>query len=143
MNRSVWAIVALSFVAGALTAIIAQQSLQLFVFEQASAHHQQATASPLPTQPAERAKADAAPESFPEARRACALKAAEALPKIAGLDIKTTRTRTIELSPTQKWNEPVPPIRVELDIAAAGQSATYAYFCGYSSVGAIIQRLAN
>ncbi|WP_375762916.1 hypothetical protein ACE10X_22830 [Bradyrhizobium sp. Pha-3] len=144
MNRTVWAIAALSFVAGVLVTVIAQQSLHLFVLKQASADTaaQLAAASPAPAQPAERPTADPAAESFPEARRACTLKSAEALPKIAGLTIKATRTRTIEVS-AQKWSEPVPPIRVEVDIVAAGQAATYAYFCGYSSVGALIQRLAN
>lgn len=139
MNRSVWAIAALSFVAGVLATVIVQQSLQIFVFKQAG--HAQLAAASAPAQPAERPKVDPPPESFPEAKRACTLKAAEALPKISGLSIKTTRST--ELPPPRDWKDPMPPFRVELDIAAAGQSATYAYLCLYSSVGAVIQRLAN
>jgi hypothetical protein len=85
--------------------------------------------------------APAAPaETFPEARRACTLKAAETLPRIPGLAIKATRTK--EMPRPARWDGP-PPIRVEVDIMAAGQTETYAYLCGDSSAGAVVQRLAR
>jgi hypothetical protein len=46
------------------------------------------------------------------------LKAAETLPRIPGLEIKNSKA-----APASEW------IRVELEIAAAGQTETYSYLC--------------
>jgi hypothetical protein len=103
-----------------------------------------ATAQAVPATIAKPTVQEAPPppaETFPDSRRACTLKAAERLPKIPGLVIKQTRTKVL---PTPaNWKEETPPIRVEVDITAAGQSGTYAYLCGDSRVGTIVQPLAN
>lgn len=125
MNRTASAIAALCFVAGALTLFIAQQAVRLFV-----------------SLPAREIAPNliAVKESYPDSRRACTLRAAEALPKISGLTIKSSRTA--ELPPSANWTG-TPPIGVELDIEAAGQKETYAYLCGDGPSGAVIVRLAK
>jgi hypothetical protein len=73
--------------------------------------------------------------------KACILKAAETLPKIAGLVIKKTRTKVM---PTPaRWPSATPPIVVDVDIVAAGQAETYSYLCAVGDQGAIVQRLAR
>jgi hypothetical protein len=179
MNASGWAIAVLSFIAGALTIIVAQQAIRLAAAPPvlqtriptpaiASPLSKQSAPSPLtgaasPTstppvsspsiQPVPSPSAQAGPppsrqptkadppELFPEANRACTLKAAEDLPKIAGLVVKNTRTMV--LSRPANWKDQTPPFRVEMDIAATGQIETYSYVCIYSSVGALVQRVAN
>lgn len=84
------------------------------------------------------AKADAKTSDDPNAK-ACTLKAAEVLPKISGLEIKGTRT-SIRPMP-QNWSTPVPPILVDVDIVAAGQSETYSYLCATGPAGTVVTRV--
>jgi hypothetical protein len=101
----------------------------------------QAIPAPTPAKPTTQETFTAPAETFPEARRACILKAAEMLPRIPGLVIQQSRTQ--EMTRPARWTGSSPPIRVEVDIIAAGQSGTYAYLCGDSPAGAVVQRLAN
>lgn len=73
--------------------------------------------------------------------RACTLKAAETLPKIPGLTIKNSRTSKRPTPPN--WNSPVPPIKVDVDIFAAGQAETYSYLCITGPSGTAVQRVAD
>lgn len=95
--------------------------------------------SPAKVQPKKKsAKADAKAVEDPNAK-ACTLKAAEVLPKIPGLEIKGTRT-SIRPIP-QNWATPVPPILVDVDIVAAGQSETYSYLCATGPAGTVVTRV--
>lgn len=71
--------------------------------------------------------------------KACALKAAESLPKIPGLVIKGSRT-AVQPQPAN-WSSPVPPIVIDMDIVAAGQNETYSYLCATGPAGTVVQRV--
>lgn len=71
--------------------------------------------------------------------RACTLKAAEMLPKIPGLIIKSSRT-AVQARPAN-WPSPVPPVMVDMDIVAAGQNDTYSYMCATGPAGTIVTRV--
>jgi hypothetical protein len=72
---------------------------------------------------------------------ACILKAAETLPKIAGMQIGKSRATLLPAPQGWQWG---PPIKVEVDWTAAGQAATWAYLCTVGDSGnAVVQRLAN
>lgn len=101
----------------------------------------QPTPTPSPQTTTVREASAPPPETFPDARRACTLKAAERLPHIPGLEIKQTRTRVLPI-PTN-WKQEVPPVRVEVDIFAAGQAGTYAFVCATSQSLTVVQPLAN
>jgi hypothetical protein len=91
---------------------------------------------------AESKKSKVAPPTSPGAQTNCILKAADTLPKIAGM--KIGNTRTTEMPTPAGWQGAGPPLRVELDFVAAGQSATWAYLCAVTATGqAIVQRLAE
>jgi hypothetical protein len=68
----------------------------------------------------------------PASDKACTLKAASMLPRIAGM----------EMPPPAGWTTE-PPIRVEVDFVAAGQKDTWAYLCAMANGTALVQRLAN
>lgn len=73
---------------------------------------------------------------------ACIIKAADALPKIAGMKIGKS-TVTQQPAPPN-WPSPNPPIRVEIEWTAAGQSQRWFYLCAVNVNGtALVQRLAN
>lgn len=71
----------------------------------------------------------------------CILKAAEALPKVAGLIVKKSATRVMP-SPAN-WPGSSPPIVVDVAFTAAGQSDTYSFLCATSANGTFVQRLAK
>ncbi|WP_426615240.1 hypothetical protein [Bradyrhizobium sp. McL0616] len=73
--------------------------------------------------------------------QACILKVADTLPKIAGMNIGKSRTTPMPLP--AGWPGSGPPLRVEIDWSAAGQTATWAYLCAVSLNGVIVQRLAQ
>lgn len=68
----------------------------------------------------------------------CVLKAADALPKVAGMKIGKSRTSPAEGPAIAQWR------RVEIDWQAAGQRATWTYLCAVDPAGnARVQRLAQ
>jgi hypothetical protein len=70
--------------------------------------------------------------------QACVLKAADTLPKIAGMKIGKSRTSPAEGPAVAQW------LRVEIDWSAAGQNATWTYLCAVDGSGAArVQRLAQ
>ncbi|MEY9239158.1 hypothetical protein ABIF68_006778 [Bradyrhizobium japonicum] len=74
--------------------------------------------------------------------QACVLKAADTLPKIAGMKIGKSRTTTMQAP--NNWPGSGPPLRVDIEWTAAGQAATWAYLCAVDGAGnARVQRLAN
>ena len=54
-----------------------------------------------------------------EDNRACILKATEALPHIAGLEVRKTRTRPVPAEIMAAWRGQTRPIMVDLDVVAA------------------------
>ncbi len=80
---------------------------------------------------------DAPAKALPSKKKPA--KAAEALPKIPGLAIKSTRT-AVQPMP-QNWSTPVPPISVDVDIIAAGQADTYSYICATGPAGTVVMRV--
>lgn len=73
---------------------------------------------------------------------ACIIKAADTLPKIAGM--KIGKSRTIPQPAPANWPSPNSPIRVEIEWSAAGQSRKWFYLCAVNAGGtALVQRLAN
>jgi hypothetical protein len=72
---------------------------------------------------------------------ACILKAAETLPKIAGMQIGKSRVQEMPSPAGWQWG---PPIKVEVDWTAAGVASTWAYLCTVGDSGnAVVQRLSE
>lgn len=66
--------------------------------------------------------------------KTCVLAAAERLPRIAGLQIKETRTRPIPDEMRAKWTAGGElPVLVDVDYAAAGVSDTATYLCAIAA----------
>jgi hypothetical protein len=73
---------------------------------------------------------------------ACIIKAADTLPNIAGMKIGKRKTTDQPAPPN--WPSSSPPIRVEIDWSAAGQSQKWFYLHAVNASGtALMQRLAN
>jgi hypothetical protein len=83
----------------------------------------------------------AAAESRAEDNRACILKATEALPRIAGLVVKKTRTRPAPAEIIATWRGQARPVMVDLDIVAAGTAETYSYICVLTNKSAFVRRV--
>ncbi len=78
----------------------------------------------------------------PEHARACILKAADTLPKIAGM--KIGKSRTAPIPRPAGWASAVDPIQVDIDFTAAGQRDSWRYACSILPGGsAIVQRVAK
>jgi len=78
-----------------------------------------------------------------EDNKACMLKAAEALPRIAGLVIKRTRTRPVPSAILATWKGQRRPIIVDMDIVAAGDEETLSFMCVLSKGSAFVRRVMN
>jgi len=76
-----------------------------------------------------------------EDNRACILKATEALPRIAGLEVRKTRTRPVPAEIMATWRGQARPIMVDLDIVAAGAAETYSYICVLTNKTAFVRRV--
>jgi hypothetical protein len=76
-----------------------------------------------------------------EDNRACISKATAALPHIAGLVIKKTRTRPVPASILATWQGQTRPIIVELDIFAGDAAETYSYMCVTTKGSAFVRRV--
>lgn len=76
----------------------------------------------------------------PEHVRACILKAADTLPKIAGMKIGKSTTKALPAPPN--WPGVSPPIQVDIAFTAAGQADSWRYLCSVAPGGtALVQRL--
>jgi hypothetical protein len=76
-----------------------------------------------------------------EDNRACILKATEALPRIAGLVVKKTRTRPAPAEIMATWRGQTRPVMVDVDIVAAGAAETYSYICVLTNKTAFVRRV--
>jgi hypothetical protein len=73
----------------------------------------------------------------------CLSKATEALPHIAGLVVKNSRTRPVSAAILATWKGRTRPIIVDVDIVAAGEAQTYSYMCVVTQGSAFVQRTMN
>jgi hypothetical protein len=74
--------------------------------------------------------------------RSCIVKATEALPKIAGLQVKKSGTRSMPPQQLANWKGQSRPIIVDIDAVATGIAERYSYVCASSPTGtAFVQRI--
>ena len=73
--------------------------------------------------------------------KACVSKATEALPHIAGLVVKKTRTRPVSAAILATWQGQARPIIVDVDTVAAGTEETYSYICAMTKGSAYVRRV--
>jgi hypothetical protein len=74
--------------------------------------------------------------------RSCIVKATESLPKIAGLQVKKSGTRSMAPEQLANWKGQSKPIIVDIDIVATGIVERYTYICASSPTGAaFVQRI--
>ena len=79
--------------------------------------------------------------SHAQDNRACVSKATEALPRIAGLVVKSTRTRPAPAEIMATWRGQTRPVMVDVDIVAAGTAETYSYICVLTNKTAFVRRV--
>jgi hypothetical protein len=74
--------------------------------------------------------------------RSCIVKATEALPKIAGLQVKKSATRSMPPQQLANWKGQSKPIIVDIDALATGVFERYSYICASNPTGtAFVQRI--
>jgi hypothetical protein len=73
--------------------------------------------------------------------KACILKATAALPRIAGLVVRNTRTHPVSAAVLATWQGQTRPIMVEVDTVAAGTEETYSYMCVLTKGAAFVRRV--
>lgn len=74
--------------------------------------------------------------------KTCILAAAERLPRIAGLQIKETRTRPLPAGMQKQWTAGGDqPVLVEVDYAAAGVSDTATYLCAVAAGRTLVRKI--
>jgi hypothetical protein len=78
-----------------------------------------------------------------EAGTTCVSKATEALPRIAGLVVKKSRTRPASPEILATWKGQSRPVIVDVDTEAAGEAQTYSYMCVVTGGSAFVQRTMN
>jgi hypothetical protein len=79
--------------------------------------------------------------SHAEANKACISKVTEALPRIAGLVVKASRTRPVSPAVLATWKGQTRPIMVDVDVATPGADLeTYSYICVITQGSAFVQR---
>ncbi len=78
-----------------------------------------------------------------EADKNCISKATEALPRIAGLVVKKSRTRPVSPAILASWKGQSRPVIIDVDVEAAGEAQTYSYMCVVTQGSAFVQRTMN
>jgi hypothetical protein len=78
-----------------------------------------------------------------EAASTCISKATEALPRIAGLVVKKSRTRPVPPAILSTWKGQSRPVMIDVDFEAAGEAQTYSYMCVVTQGVAFVQRTMN
>ena len=78
-----------------------------------------------------------------EAGKTCIATATEALPKIAGLVVKRSRTRPVSPAILATWRGQSKPVIVDVDIEAQGDVQTFSYMCVMTQGSAFVQRTMN
>ena len=77
------------------------------------------------------------------AANTCLSKATEALPRIAGLVVKQSRTRPVSPTILSTWKGQSRPVIIDVDFEAAGEARTYSYMCVVTQGSAFVQRTMN
>ena len=83
------------------------------------------------------------PHGSAEAGKTCISKATEALPRIAGLVVRKSRTRPVSPVILASWKGQSRPIIIDVDVEAAGEAQTYSYMCVVTQGSAFVQRTMN
>ena len=78
-----------------------------------------------------------------EAGRTCISKATEALPRISGLVVKKSRTRSVSPEILATWKGQSRPIIIDVDVVDSGEVQTYSYMCVITQGSAFVQRTMN
>jgi hypothetical protein len=78
-----------------------------------------------------------------EAATTCMAKVTEALPRIAGLVVKKSRTRPVSPTILATWKGQAKPVMIDVDFEAAGEAQTYSYMCVITQGSAFVQRTMN
>lgn len=81
--------------------------------------------------------------SSAEAAKTCIGKVTEALPRIAGLVVKRSRTRPVSPTILATWKGQSKPVMIDVDFEAAGEAQTYSYLCVITQGSAFVQRTMN
>jgi hypothetical protein len=78
-----------------------------------------------------------------ENSKACILKATQTLPRIPGIVIKKTRTRSPPAAILATWQGQTRPMIVDMDIVTAGAEETRSYMCVMTKGSAYVRRVMN
>jgi hypothetical protein len=78
-----------------------------------------------------------------EAGRTCISSATEALPKIAGLVVKRSRTRPVSPAVLASWKGQSRPVIVDVEVENGGDAQTFSYMCVVTQGSAFVQRTTN
>ena|SRR5262245_58155042 len=72
----------------------------------------------------------------------CTLKAKENLPRVAGIQIKTSRARPMPADQLANWKGQSKPIVIDIETVANGHGEMYSYICASSPSGQpFVQRI--
>ena len=77
------------------------------------------------------------------AGKTCIASATEALPKIAGLVVKRSRTHPVSPAVLATWRGQSKPVMIDLDVEAQGDAQTFSYVCVVTQGAAFVQRTMN
>jgi hypothetical protein len=77
------------------------------------------------------------------AGKTCIVTATEALPKIAGLVVKRSRTRPVSSAVLATWKGQSKPIIVDVDVETTSDAQTFSYICVMTQGSAFVQRTMN
>lgn len=77
------------------------------------------------------------------AGKTCVASATEALPKLAGLVVKRSRTRPVPPPILDTWKGQSKPVMIDVDIETEGEAQTFSYMCVITQGSAFVQRTMN
>ena len=77
------------------------------------------------------------------AGKTCVASATEALPKLAGLVVKRSRTRPVPPAILDTWKGQSKPVMIDVDIETEGEALTFSYMCVITQGSAFVQRTMN
>ena len=84
-----------------------------------------------------------ASDGHAKANQPCISKATAALPHLAGLVVKNSRTRPVSAAILATWKGQTRPVIVDVDFVAVGGEDTYSYLCVITQGSAFVQRTIN
>jgi hypothetical protein len=75
-----------------------------------------------------------------KAGKTCISSATEALPRIAGLVVKRSRTRPVPPAVLATWKGQSKPVIIDLDVETQFEAQTFSYMCVMTRGSAFVQR---